>query len=313
MKPLLGLALLTSLTAATVAGAAVSAEPPGHGHLILIGGGDKPRAAMEKFVELAGGRSAPIVVIPTASQEADTEEYYTTLFRKNYGSTDVTVLPIRNKDDASRPEVVAAAKRARGIFFGGGDQVRITAALGGTPVLEALREAYRNGAVVGGTSAGTACQSERMITGEGDFKVIRSHAVEMIEGLGFLRSDVIVNQHFIARQRQNRLLSVILEFPGHLGVGVDEDTAIWVRPDDTFEVIGASSVMVLDSTGGTIRRSPPADGKELLGVHDLRVHVILPGEVFDLAKRTPVESEIHQSSPALPASRAPAPSTKGSR
>ncbi|MGN6184014.1 MAG: cyanophycinase, partial [Thermoanaerobaculia bacterium] len=259
------------------------------GHLMLIGGGDKPRAAMEKFIELAGGKSAPIVVIPTASQEPDLNEYYTNLFAKEYGSTDVVVLPIVTKEDANRPELVAASKRARGIFFGGGDQVRIINALAGTPVLDALREAYRNGAVVGGTSAGTACQSEMMITGEGDFKVIQTHSVEAVEGLGFLRSDVIVDQHFIARQRQNRLISLLLEHPGHIGVGVDEDTAIWVRPDDTFVVIGAGSAMVFDPTGSSIQRHAAATaGKELLGVHGMRLHIVLPGEVFDMAHRVPV-------------------------
>jgi cyanophycinase len=286
MKSLVRIALLSALTA--VPAIAFAAEPPTHGHLMLIGGGEKPRAAMEKFVELAGGKNAPIVVIPTASEEADTEEYYTNLFKKDYGSTDVVVLPIKTVDDANRADLVAAAKRARGIFFGGGDQVRITKALLGTAVLEALREAWRNGAVVGGTSAGTACQSELMITGEGDFKVIRAGAVELIPGLGFLRSDVIVDQHFIARQRQNRLLTVLLEHPGHLGVAVDEDTAIWVRPDDTFEVIGASSVMVFDSTGASISRAASPNQKDLLGIHGLRVHILLPGEVFDLAKRVPV-------------------------
>ncbi|HEX2062595.1 MAG TPA: cyanophycinase [Thermoanaerobaculia bacterium] len=276
------LLLVTSLAAG-----ALAAEPQ-RGHLMLIGGGEKPRAAMQKFVELAGGKDAPIVVIPTASRAPDTPEYYEKLFRDEYGSTDVVVLPIRSKADASRPELVAAAKRARGIFFGGGDQVRILVALAGTPVLDALREAFRNGAVVGGTSAGTACQSDLMLTGEGNFKVIQSRSVELWDGLGFLRDDVIVDQHFIARQRQNRLLSVVLEHPRHLGIGVDEDTAIWVRPDDTFEVIGEGSVMVFDAAGSDIRRAPRPDGKELLGVRGMRMHIVLPGEAFDLAARMPV-------------------------
>lgn len=269
---------------------AIAAGTPAHGHLMLIGGGDKPRAAMEKFVELAGGKDAPIVVVPTASEEADTIEYYTNLFMKDYGSTDVVVLPIKTKEDANKPELVAAAKRARGIFFGGGDQVRIINALAGTPVLDALREAHRKGAVVGGTSAGLACQSEIMITGEGDFKVIQTRSVEVMEGLGFVRGDVIVDQHFIARQRQNRLISLILEHPDHLGVGVDEDTAIWVRPDDTFEVIGAGSVMVFDPKGAVVQRSGAPAGKELLGVHGMVMHIVLPGEVFDLSKRAPVKA-----------------------
>jgi cyanophycinase len=278
--------LLRFVVLTLFAASAVAAGKPAHGHLMLIGGGEKPRAAMMKFIELAGGKDAPIVVIPTASEEPDTIEYYTNLFMKDYGSTDVVVLPIKTPEDANKPELVAASKRARGIFFGGGDQVRIIKALAGTPVLAALREAYRNGAVVGGTSAGLACQSEIMITGEGDFKVIQTRSVEVMEGLGFVRNDVIVDQHFIARQRQNRLISLLLEHPDHLGVGVDEDTAIWVRPDDTFVVIGTGSVMVLDPRGATIQhRAGPKEGKELLGVHGMRLQILLPGEVFDMAKR----------------------------
>ncbi|MBV9492979.1 MAG: cyanophycinase [Acidobacteria bacterium] len=285
MTVLLRVAVLLSF-----ATSALAARTPAHGHLMLIGGGEKPRAAMEKFVALAGGKDAPIVVIPTASEEPDTKEYYTNLFMKDYGSTDVVVLPIKTKADASLPEVVAAAKRARGVFFGGGDQVRIINALAGTPTLDALRDAFRNGAVVGGTSAGTACQSEIMITGEGDFSVVQTKSVEVMEGLGFLRKDVIVDQHFLKRQRQNRLISLLLEHPDHLAVGVDENTAIWVRPDDTFEVIGESSAMVFDPAGAKVRRAPAKAGKELLGVQGMRVHIVLPGEVFHLAKRKLVEA-----------------------
>lgn len=256
------------------------------GHLILIGGGDKPLAAMQKFVELAGGKSAPIVVVPTASEAEDTAEYYTKLFLDDHGVTDVVVLPIRTREDADRADLVAATKRARGVFFSGGDQTRILKALGGSAVLGAMREVFDRGGVIGGTSAGTACQSEKMITGEGDFKVIAAGAVELWQGLAFLPPHVVVDQHFIARQRQNRLLTVLLEHPEHLGVGVDEDTAIWVRPDQTFEVIGARSVMIFDPRGAATQ-SVRNGQKELLGIHGLRMHILLPGESFDLKSGTP--------------------------
>ena len=283
--------LLAFFSAALLACASTAPQPQpsARGHLILVGGGDKPLAAMQKFVELAGGKDAPIVVIPTASGEADTPAYYLDLFRKEHGATDVVVLEIRTKEDAARPDFVDAMARARGVFFAGGDQSRITKAMLGTPVLEAMRAAHRNGAVIGGTSAGTACQSRHMITGEGDFKVIREGAVELVEGLGFLEG-IIVDQHFIARQRENRLFTVILEHPDHLGVGVDEDTAAWFRPDGTFEVIGARSVMVLDAREAEVRRAAPADGKSLLGVGGMRLHIVLPGEVFDTNRRAIVRS-----------------------
>lgn len=256
-------------------------QGPSKGHLLLIGGGEKPLEAMQKFVELAGGPSAPIVVIPTASSEPDTGEYYVDLFREGHGCTDVTPLEIRTKDDAGLAAHVAAVKRARGIFFSGGDQRRIIEALEDTPVLEAIHARWREGAVIGGTSAGTACQSPLMITGDGDFTVIRAGAVELSSGLG-LFPGVIVDQHFIARQRFNRLLSVILEHPDLLGVGVDEATAVWVRPDSTFEVIGRSAVMVIDARDAAVSRETKNDAKEMLSARDVRIHILVDGQTFDM-------------------------------
>jgi cyanophycinase len=276
--------LFLCLAVVLAAAGALAQAPRTSGDLILIGGGDKPDEAMRKFVELAGGPQSPIVVIPTASTERSTRKYYAKQFREELGCTAATVLDIRKREDAMRPDFVEAVASARGIFFGGGDQVRITTALLDTPVGKAIAEAFARGAVVGGTSAGTACQSGPMITGEGDFTVIRANAVELKPGFGFFRG-VIVDQHFVARQRSNRLISVILEHPDLLGVGVDEDTAVWVRPDGTFRVIGKGSVMVIDPGGASIRRGVEAGGKDLLGVHDLRVHVLLDGEEYDPVKR----------------------------
>jgi len=126
-----------------------------------------------------------------------------------------------------------------------------------------------------------------MITGEGDFTVIRAGAVELARGLGLLPG-VIVDQHFVARQRSNRLLSVILEHPELLGVGVDEDTAIWVTPGGTLEVIGSRSVVVYDAAKATVTRAAAADGKDLLGVRGLRMDVLLPGDRYDLDRRKPI-------------------------
>lgn len=266
--------------------AAVGAADDGpRGHLVLNGGGDKPAEVMEAFVALAGGPDAAIVVFPTASGEPDTPDYYLDLFEDGYGCTDVSVPLVYERNDAIDPELAARVRAAGGIFFAGGDQRRITRALLGTPVGDAVAEAFERGAVVGGTSAGTACQSPLMITGDGDFDVIADDVVELWPGLG-LFAGVIVDQHFIARQRQNRLISVVLEHPDLLGVGVDEATAVWVRPDGTFKVLGEGSVMVFDAHESVIDRATGGDHTNL-GVHGLVVHVLLPGEEFDLETRKP--------------------------
>lgn len=282
IRQLSGAALLT-FAFALIAAAQASAQT---GHLVLIGGGDKPPEVMRKFIELAGGKDAPIVMIPTASSEADAAAYYEKLFREEYGCTNAVSLDIRKKADAGRADWAALARSARGVFFGGGDQIRITNALLGTPVGDAIAAAFASGAVVGGTSAGTACQSEVMLTGEGDFSQVRTRSVETWRGLGLLPSGVVVDQHFIRRQRENRLLSLVLENPGLLGVGVDEETAIWVRPDGTFQVLGRSGVMVFDAGGATVSHQPKDTGQDLLGVHALKLHLLLPGETYDLRTRT---------------------------
>lgn len=274
------IAALALLSAVAHAG-----NPAPRGHLVLIGGGEKPADAMRTFVELAGGKDAPIVAIPTASSEADAAEYYEKLFREEYGCRNAVSLRIRSKADASRSDYAELAAKARGVFFGGGDQIRITGALLGTPVGDAIARTFGAGAVVGGTSAGTACQSEVMITGEGDFTQIRTRSVETWRGLGFLPPGVVVDQHFVKRQRENRLLSVVLERPDLLGVGVDEEAAVWVRPDGTFQVLGNSCVVVVDAKGAAVSRQGRDTGQDALGVHGLTVHVLLPGELFDLGAR----------------------------
>ena len=289
MRPFALSLALVGASAAIAAGApsgpapAPSATP--QGHLILMGGADTAVAGAKKFVELAGGPDAPLVVFPTASEEPEKSgREYSEMLRDQGGSRNVAVVDVRKREDALRPDYVAMVERAKGIFFGGGDQVRIMDALLGTPVGDAIVRAHERGIVVGGSSAGTACQSEVMITGEGDFTVVRAGAVETKRGWGFFRG-VVVDQHFIIRQRLDRLFSVILEHPDLVGVGVDEDTTIWVRPDNTFEVLGPASVMVIDPASAAVARMKPAAGKELLGARDLRVHFLLPGQVYDVGAR----------------------------
>jgi len=273
--------VLLALALCLVAAMFVVGEAP-KGHLVLNGGGSKPREVMELFVELAGGPDASIVVFPTASGEPDTGEYYQQLFTDEYGCTDVSVAKVRSANDAQDPLIAARVLAAGGIFFSGGDQRRITNALLGTPVGNAVIEAHTRGAAVGGTSAGTACQSPLMITGDGDFTVITADNVELWEGLG-LFPGVIVDQHFVARQRQNRLISVVLEHPELLGVGVDEATAVWVRPDGTFKVVGEGWVVVYDASGAEINHADGPDGRRELGVRGLTTHILLPGDVFDFS------------------------------
>lgn len=270
--------LLSVLLALFCAGAAQAQK----GHLLLIGGGERDELVMRKFIELSGGSKALFLVIPTASEEPDTGARYVAEF-KSYGCKNVRVLDIITKEDATHGDWEALVPQAGGIFFTGGDQVRIMRACEETPFARAVREAYERGAVIGGTSAGTACMSTPMITGEGQFNVIRAGATETTNGLGMLPG-IIVDQHFLARQRENRLITVVAEHPELLGVGVDEATAIWLRPDRTFQVLGEGSVMIIDARKSKISRGYRGN----LGLRDVRMHVLLPGDIWHL-DAAPVE------------------------
>jgi cyanophycinase len=248
------------------------------GSLVIVGGGDRSETMMRRFVELA--------VVPNASSEPEETGRALVAELDSLGARAFVY-----QVDRAAAAVEASARRldsATGIWFSGGDQALVTAALGGTPVQRAMLRRYRNGAVVGGTSAGAAIMSDSMITGNqtppgdttgyyGDeYPAIARHRVEIKPGLGFL-PEAIVDQHFIRRERHNRLLSAVLERPSLLGVGIDESTALEVGPDGHWRVLGESAVVVYDA-----RRAHVTEGrKPRLGATGLRVHVLPAGAVFD--------------------------------
>jgi cyanophycinase len=261
--------------------AAVAPAAP-RGHLVLNGGGGESDPFWPRIFELAGGKAAAIVILPTASERAETGQEYVEELRV-LGATGMRAIELRTREDASKPEYLAAIAAAKVIFFSGGDQSRITAAILGTPAEAAIRKVYDEGGVLAGSSAGLACMSRVMLTGEGDFTVVRAGNVEVKEGLGYV-TEAILDQHFVARQRQNRLISVVLEHPELPGIGVDERTSIWIRPDRTFDVMGEGWVMIFDARKATVRRAGnEADaGKPKLGTDEMVTRILVSGDRFDL-------------------------------
>lgn len=255
------------------------------GHLLIVGGGSQPDSLVTRFVALAGGPGrARIAVVPMASDEplATGEEKAEQL--REFGAV-ATVLNL-SRAEAADSAVAGRLEGITGIWFTGGDQVPLAAVLGGTPALAAMRRRYREGAVVGGTSAGAAIMGDSMLTGNqrrpdslgyyGDeYPEIARRTIEVVPGLGFLPA-AIVDQHFLRRERQNRLLAVILERPRFLGVGIDEGTALEVDPDGRWRVLGRSSVVVYDA-----RRAGQSAPDGALGGTDIRLHVLPPGSTFD--------------------------------
>lgn len=254
--------------------------------LLIIGGAERHgtggTAILRRFVEMAGGPAADIVVIATASGEPEVlEAEYARLFT-GLGAGKVRGLRITTRAEANDRAVVPALATATGVFFTGGDQTRLTTVLGGTLTDSALQRLAQGGTIVlGGTSAGAAMMSGTMILGGAAPGVTRA-AVRTGPGLEFLPG-VVIDMHFAERGRLNRLLTAIALYPHELGLGIDEDTAI-LAADDRFEVLGSGSVTVVDAGGATDIRVPAQGPIALTGA---RIHVLPAGSTFELSSRRP--------------------------
>jgi len=270
-RPVVTAALAAAACLLAGALAAAQPAPAPKGTLVIVGGGDIPQEIVTRALALAGGASASVAVLPQASELADAGASAMAMW-KGAGVRKAVKVNV-----AERSSAIRAVEEATLIWFGGGDQNRLTKALLGTGLPELIRRRYMEGAVVGGTSAGAAVMSKVMITGDADLLGISAGRTKSADGLG-LWPDVIVDQHFLKRQREARLISLVLDRPDLLGVGIDESTAVVVT-GRRFEVIGRSSVVVIDARTAKVEQAPAGS----LGAgFDLRLHVLRPGMTFDL-------------------------------
>jgi cyanophycinase len=256
------LAAGTAVSLTPRSAAAQRATSP-RGTLFIVGGGPQPDALVKEFVDLAGGAGhARIVVFAMASSDgkASGEEKAEDLRKLGATATNIWV----NHDQANTDSIARLLDGVTGVWFGGGDQVLLIKALKGTKTEQAIHARYAAGAVVGGTSAGAAVMSATMLTGDerhpggvrpvkdsADFITVARDNVVLDDGFGLI-SNVIVDQHFVRRRRHNRLMSVVLERPEHLGVGIDESTALIVEPSGSWRVAGESVAIVYDARHATI-------------------------------------------------------------
>ena len=206
---------------------------------------------------------------------------------KSFGAGSVLHFYI-TREQANSDSTLALLKDVTGVYFGGGDQARLTGILKGTKTEKRIHELYQQGAVLGGTSAGAAVMSAIMLTGDekrptrdSSFNKIELDNIITIDGFGFIQ-DAIVDQHFLIRRRNNRLISVILEHPDKVGIGIDEATAIWVKPDHTFEVLGRSVVLVFDATQSEVKKDPKGYG---VRASDIHMSVLRTGSIYDLKSK----------------------------
>ncbi|MFC2161432.1 cyanophycinase [Acidobacteriota bacterium] len=218
---------------------------PANGSLVVVGGAMRDPAIIERFLQLAGGKDAPIVMIPTAGGAEEYGPYWSGLIQfKEVGATNLTVLHTKDRLVADSEEFVKPIQEARGVFFGGGRQWRLADSYLNTRTHEELFKLLERGGVIGGSSAGASIQGSYLV--RGDSKTNTVMMGDHLEGLGFLRN-VGIDQHLLKRNRHFDMIEVIKQNPGLLGIGLDENTAIVVRRD-SFEVIGQSYVVIYDNT-----------------------------------------------------------------
>jgi cyanophycinase len=274
-----------------------SQVPPGEqrGFIIPIGGAEDKlgdEVILKRFVRLCGRRDARIAVLPTASELRSTGRRYEELFR-DLRVGKVWCLPFESRKQCEDREELSVLEKANGVFLTGGSQLRLGTTLGGTSVAKSLRLMNARGVHVAGTSAGAAFLSEHMIAFGDEGATPRAGMVSLAPGLG-LTNRVVVDQHFRQRDRLGRLLAALAYNPFAHGLGLDEDTAAFIGPDETLEVVGSGAVTVVDPAEMEFSSMDQAKQGEPVSMVGVKLHVLLNGARYDLHHRkvTAVRAEV---------------------
>src|SRR5690242_8302985 len=257
------------------------------GWIVPIGGAENKendRRILERFVRASGGGAADIVVIPTASRMHETGPRYEQIFAE-IGARRVTVMDFDTRRDCQERGRLQRLDEASGIFFTGGNQLRLTTLLGGTPVARLIRAANAHGVTVGGTSAGASILSEHMIAAGDEGGSMIAGSVRLAPGLG-LTNRFIIDQHFRERDRLGRLLTALAYNPFAVGIGLDEDTAAFIAPDDTVEVEGSGGATIVDASDASYSSIDAVGDGQPACMLGLRLHMLVTGATFNLKTRT---------------------------
>jgi cyanophycinase len=269
-----------------------SSPPSLAGPVMLIGGAEdkrRDRVILGRYVELAGGSSSRIVVISTASTMAEVaNERYAELFAE-LGAGQVTGIHPDSREDANDPQTAAALQDATGVYLTGGNQMRLISVVGGTRLEDTVAAALDRGAVVAGTSAGASAAAAHMVAFGRPGATPKHRMIHLSAGLGLVKG-VVVDQHFQQRGRWGRLLAAVALAPGLVGIGLDEDTAAIIYPDNMLEALGKGSVTIIDGSG-IVTDAPHIKGHRPMMVSGATVHTLPSGYWFDLRGRCLVPAE----------------------
>jgi cyanophycinase len=261
------------------------------GNLIIIGGAEDKKGKKVILNEVCSkiDKEKDELVVATVATEhpAEAGAQYKNIFQ-GLGVKNVGISNVEKRQDAYEESNLKMLEKAAMIFFTGGDQLRITSILGGTPLYSLLKKKCSDGSIVVGTSAGASVMSDTMIIHGTDEESPKKCTLKMAPGLGLIKG-VIIDQHFAQRGRIGRLLVGIAENPHCLGIGIDEDTAIVVKDEGIFRVIGSGAVYVIDGSGISQSNVSEQNQDEILSIFDVRMHVLKSGNKYDLNIRRPFE------------------------
>jgi len=264
-------------------------KPTNHaerGYIIPIGGAEAKfhnPEILDRFVEICGGKTARVGIIPTASELEDTGRNYEKLFRQ-LGIKHAQVLPFENRKDCNDPGHLDYIEKSDGVFLTGGNQLRLSTTLGGTAAAQLIRRRNAAGMHVAGTSAGAAFMPEHMIAGGLEGSTPSPDMVTLAPGLG-LTNTFIIDQHFRQRDRLGRLLTALAYNPFAVGIGLDEDTAAFIAPDNDIEVVGSGGITIIDPTHLSYSSMDSARRGEPVSLIDVRLHILIGGGRYHTAAR----------------------------
>lgn len=258
------------------------------GTLIIVGGREDKTGNMVILKEIAERTGKGKLVIATlASTLADEQwEDYRKIF-KNLGVKNIKHFYIDQPEQARDPNHLTVFEDAKTVFFTGGDQLKITTKIGGTPIFDRILEIYYNDGIIAGTSAGAAVMGTTMLVGGENADSHKVGNWMMAPGLGLIE-DILIDQHFAQRGRIGRLLGAVALNPGVLGIGIDEDTAIVVK-ERSFKVIGTNAVYIVDGHYVSYTNISEAAAEKTMSMHDVRLHILADGESFKLKTREAVK------------------------
>lgn len=262
-------------------------------NLIIIGGAEdkeRDRVILKYVASKINGDEELLIATVASEKPEELIESYREIFRE-LAVNNIKELTINERSECWDEEKLSFVSSAKVIFFTGGDQLRITSLLGGTPIYQSLINAFSKGTIFVGTSAGASVMSDVMIVAGDDEESPRKCTIEMARGLGLVNG-LVIDQHFSQRGRIGRLLVAVAQNPQSLGIGIDEDTAIVINKKNNIKVIGSSSVYIVDGRNINYSNVSQKSPKEQISMFNVLLHILTPGKLYSLDKKKPFEEEV---------------------